>query len=216
MKETLLVIAAALCVLFILFQLVKGFLLARRFWKKHKSNGDPELEELFQKAETPAGARDVLREIDGRAAQNGALRRAVYYTAGGEIALTRLKRPNVAIRYYSRALRNNPKCEPAFDRLAEILVAQRRYRRFKHTCWYLLSRMNDDDSGSSIWRKCWSGLATVYASFPKSTGRADAIRKMLTAFAQATDDDLDGLDDEIDDRCDEQGCGCDNLPRIAK
>lgn len=197
MKETLLVIAAALCVLFILFQLVRGLLLSKRFWKKRSPDVDPELEELCKQADTTASARHVLREIDTKAAKNDAHKRATYYSAAGEIALTRLNRPNIAIRYYYRALRNNPKCEPAFGRLAEILISQKKYRRFERTCWHLLSRMDEDDSDGVIWKKCWSGLATVYAATPKLTERSDAIRKMLAAMSSRSDDDddLDDLDD---------------------
>lgn len=214
MKETLLLIAAALCVFFILFQLIKGVFLDKRYWRKRHPIVDAELEALCQKADNPAHARNVLREIDTLATQQDAKRRAVYYTAAGEVALTRLKRPNVAIRYYFRALRNNPKCEPAFDRMAEILVAQKKLRRFKLACWYLLSRMDEEDTGETMWRKCWSGLATVYASHPRFTMRADAIRKMLAGMeSEVDDDDLDDLE-ELDDHA-EDNCNGGAVPRIV-
>ena len=221
MKEDLLLIAAALIVLFFVFQLLKGFLLARRPWKKSKPRTNPELEALLQKADTPAASRHVLRDIDSRAARKDASARASYYSMAGEIALHRLKRPNVAIRYYYRALRNNPGCESAFDSLSEILIAQKRFRRFKRTCWYLLSRMDDEDTGSAIWQKCWSGLATVYASSPTTTDRADAIRKMLSGMGTdvAEDElakDLDAMDDDDIDEIDTSDrCSCDDIPKIG-
>ena len=222
MKEDLLLIAAALIVLFFLFQLLKGYFLARRPWKNRKPGANPELAELLQKADSPVTSRNVLRDIDSRAARQDASGRASFYSVAGEIALHRLKRPNVAIRYYFRALRNNPGCESAFDSLSEILIAQKRFRRFKRTCWYLLSRMDEEDTGSAIWHKCWSGLATVYASSPATTDRADAIRKMLSGIgADAAEDelvqDLDAMaDDEADDNDCDRNCSCGDIPKIGQ
>ncbi|MBN2718473.1 MAG: hypothetical protein JXX14_21695 [Deltaproteobacteria bacterium] len=219
MKEKLLVITAALSVLFFLFQVVKGYYLARRPWKRRRPRVDSELEELLQKAESPAEARNVLRDIDGRAARHDATARASYYSVAGEVALHQLKRPNVAIRYYLRALRNNPRCESAFDRLSEILLAQKRHRRFKRACWYLLSRMDEDDTGTSLWNKCWSGLATVYASSPATTDRADAIRLMLAGMnAEAAEvlEELDALGGDDDADCDAPPKkDCDRIPKIG-
>ena len=219
MKEKLLVITAALSVLFFLFQLVRGYILARRPWRARRPKTNPELEEMLKKADSPVSARTVLRDIDGKAVQHDARARASYYSVAGEISLHQLKRPNVAIRYYLRALRNNPRCESAFDRLSEILLAQKRYRRFKRACWYLLSRMDDDDTGASMWQKCWSGLATVYAAAPATTDRADAIRKMLSGFARDTGDEelaeLDLLDEEESDGCCQEKKTCSDIPKIG-
>lgn len=219
MKEQLLVIAAALSVLFILFQLVRGYILARRPWRERRPKTNPELEEMLRKADSPVTARTVLKDIDGKAVQHDARARASYYSVAGEISLHKLKRPNVAIRYYLRALRNNPRCESAFDRLSEILLAQKRYRRFKRACWFLLSRMDDDDTGRPMWKKCWSGLATVYAASPATTDRADAIRKMLSAFVRDVEDEelaeLDLLDDDEGDGCCEEQGPCGDIPKMS-
>jgi tetratricopeptide (TPR) repeat protein len=216
MKEKLLVIAAALIVLFFLFQLVRGYILARRPWRARRPKTEPELEEMLRKADSPVTARTVLKDIDGKAVQHDARARASYYSVAGEISLHKLKRPNVAIRYYLRALRNNPRCESAFDRLSEILLAQKRYRRFKRACWFLLSRMDEDDTGTRMWKKCWTGLATVYAASPTTTNRADAIRKMLAGVARDVEDDelaeLDLLDEDDRDGCcqEQHPCGGEN------
>ena len=219
MKENLLVIAAALIVIFFLFQLFKGYFLARRPWKRRGPRVDPELEELVQKADSPVAARNVLRDIEGKAVRRDASARASYYSVAGEIALQQLKRPNVAIRYYFRALRNNPRCESAFDRLSEVLLAQKRHRRFKRTCWYLLSRMDDEDNGSPIWHKCWSGLATVYALSPATTDRADAIRKMLSGMdtfaTEQAFEAVDALEDDETDGCEKDKTKCDGIPKIG-
>ncbi|MBN2528854.1 MAG: hypothetical protein JXR76_20860 [Deltaproteobacteria bacterium] len=219
MKENLLVIAASLSVLFFLFQLLRGYILGRRGWKKQEPRVNPELDSLIRKADSPNSARAVLRDIDGKAVQHDARERASYYSVAGEIALTRLKRPNVAIRYYLRALRNNPRCESAFDRLSEIMLSQKRFRRYKKACWYLLSRMDEDDTGGAMWTKCWSGLATVYAASPATTDRADAIRKMLVGLGQnQMDDELDDLDELENDAgsdCKKDECGCDGIPKIG-
>jgi len=195
MKETLLVIAAGLIVAFLIFQSLRGFFFSRRKWK-NKDDIAPELSRYIERAGNPSEAREVLREIDQRAVETRARTRSRFYHTAGEIALTVLKRPNVTVRYCQRALRNDPTCETAFERLAEILIAQKKYRRLERVCWGLLSRLNEDESGGLVWKKFWSGLVTVYANSPRLTERADAIRKMLDGFEADIDE---GFENDADD-----------------
>ncbi len=206
MKEALLVIAALLIVLSIVVQLLKGFVFSRRAWRG--GDADPELEQYVKRAGTPGEARQVLRELEIRAVDQDSRLRSRVYSTGGEIALIVLKRPAVAVRYYLRALRANPDCTAAFERLTEVLVAQKKLRRLERVCWDLLSRLGDDGAGSPMWRRCWQGLATVYAATPRMVNRADAIRKMLD-FAGPDEDDDNGSGFESDD-----APGDCHLPRI--
>ena len=193
MKETLLVWAAGLIILFLILQIIRGFLFSRRKWKKLSDSIEPELVKYVERAKNHSDARKILKEIDAAAIDKTAVDRARYYSTAGVITLTVLKRPDVAVRYYLRALRSDPLCILAFDRLAEILMAQKKYHRFERTCWTILSRLDDDDQGGEMWTKCWSGLATVFANSKRLTERADAIRKMLASFESES---VEGFEDE--------------------
>jgi len=120
-----------------------------------------------------------MREIERRAAAKRAVERASLYCVSGELALLVLKRPGVATRFFIRALRNDPSCEPAIDRFISITLAQKNFALLERTCWSLLSRMDDEASGSPVWVKCWTALGSLYSATPKHADRPDAIRKML-------------------------------------
>ncbi|MBN2803564.1 MAG: hypothetical protein JXR91_10740 [Deltaproteobacteria bacterium] len=186
MKNTLLVWAAALIFIFLILQIIRGFLFAKRKWKKIGGNVSPELSEYIKKAEKPSKAREVLREIDAKAIELDSHERALLFSTAAVISLTVLKRAEIAIRYNLRALRSDPLCVTAFDRLAEILMVQKKYHRFEMTCWNLLSRLDDEDQGGEMWTKCWSGLETIYSKSKRHVSRADAIRKMISSFESET------------------------------
>jgi len=196
MKETLLIWAAALIVIFLILQIIRGFLFSKHNWKKVSQNIKPELAKFIEDAKSPSEARLVLKNIDARAIEKNSTERALIYSTAGVISLTVLKRPEIAVRYHLRALRSDPLCEVAYDRLAEILVAQKKYRRLERTCWDILSRLDEDDQGCEMWKKCWSGLTTVYANTKRLTNRADAIRKMLNVF---DNESIEGFEQEEDD-----------------
>jgi hypothetical protein len=86
------------------------------------------------------------------------------------------------VGFYLRALREDPTCLAALERLREILMAQKRYRRLEQTCWDVLGRLDDSDVGTEMWAKAWMVLAAIYSTSPRHVRRADAIRKMLTSF----------------------------------
>jgi hypothetical protein len=185
--EKWLLIALGLFVLMLVFRFVRGILQGRRLsaGRTCSTDGldDPALAGLVEEARQGGKARDVLRKIEGRATTAAEAEvRAAYHCAAGDVSLIQMKRPKVAVGFYLRALREDPTCVPALDKLQEILLAQ---SRFERTCWEVLGRLDDDEVGSEMWVKCWSGLATIYSVSSRHVGRADAIRALLAATADA-------------------------------
>jgi hypothetical protein len=199
MKEPILLTAVVLFMAVLVLRLVRG----ARIGKRMKGRGvklpacaDDELDSLLKKAKDSGKIRDVLREINNRASRvDAADLRAAYRCAAGHLALVDLKRPNLAVGFYLRALREDPTCVEALDKLQEILAAQRRHRRLERTYWDVLGRLDDAEAGGNMWFKCWSGLASVYSASQRSIRRADAIRKALSVVAPY--EPLDDSESEI-------------------
>jgi hypothetical protein len=203
--KTWLLIALGLFVLMLVVQLIRGIIRGRRISAGRTCStdgtGDPELAALVEEAQRRGRAREVLRKIEDRATNaDTSETRASYHCAAGDVSLIQMKRPKLAVGFYLRALREDPSCVPAMDKLQEILLAQKRNRRFERTCWEVLGRLDDDEVGSEMWVKCWSGLAAIYSSSSKHVGRADAIRAMVASVTGAGErygeDDEDPADDE--------------------
>ncbi len=191
MKEPLVLGAIALFIVALVFRLVRGFYLGRRMRVRRTSLpscADGELARLLNDAKSKGDVRMALREIGQRVpALDSAGLRAAYRCAGGHLALTELKRPGLAVGFYLRALGEEPTCVEALDKLQEILVAQKRFRRLERTYWDVLGRLDDSEVGDEMWSKCWAGLASVYSASPKTVRRADAIRKTMAAYFGADD-----------------------------
>lgn len=200
-----LLIALGLFVLMLVIQFIRGLLHGRRISAGRKcstdGSGDPELARLIDEAHQGGGkARAVLRKIEDHATTAAEPEaRASYHCAAGDVSLIQMRRPKVAVGFYLRALREDPLCTPAFEKLQEILLAQKRYRRFERTCWEVLGRLDDVDVGSEMWVKCWSGLATVYSASRKHVGRADAIRALIASVAGTFERDSESEDESPDD-----------------
>jgi hypothetical protein len=201
--KTWLLIALGLFVLMLVVQLIRGILRGRRISVGRTCStditSDPELVGLVEQASGRGKAREVLRKIEDRATTaDAAETRASYHCAAGDVSLIQMKRPKLAVGFYLRALREDPTCVPALDKLQEILLAQKRNRRFERTCWEVLGRLDDDEVGSEMWVKCWSGLAAIYSASSKHVGRADAIRAMVASVTDAGDRDSEegSADDE--------------------
>jgi hypothetical protein len=211
--KTWLLIALGLFVLMLVIRFVRGIMQGKRISAGRTCStdgtGDPELAGLIEEAHQGGKAREVLRKIEDRATSAANPEsRASYHCAAGDVSLIQMKRPKVAVGFYLRALREDPTCVPAFDKLQEILLAQKRGRRFERTCWEVLGRLDDAEVGSEIWVKCWSGLAVHYSASPRHVGRADAIRALIAAVADGQESERDAGDAGSDDE-DKQ------LPRVV-
>ena len=194
MKEPLLLAVIGLFLVALVYRLVRGFSSARR-WGRNSTpfppSNDAELSHLIEEARSSGKIREALREIGRRAhALESAARRAAYHSAAGHLSLSELKRPALAAGFYLRALREDPTCVEALDKLQEILIAQRRLRRLEWTYWDILGRLEDSQVGLEIWMKCWSGLASIYSASPRTVCRADAIRKALSAYGPEDEDEI--------------------------
>ena len=195
MREPLLLATVALFLFALILRFVRGVLLGRRF-RSHETSppesADDELKKLIKGAREPGKLRDSLRRISQRAptGESGKLR-AAYYCAAGHLALSELKRPASSVGFYLRALREDPLCVDALEKLQEILVAQKRLRRLEWTYWDILGRLDDSEVGGEMWTKCWSGLASVYSASPRTVRRADALRKAHRVLTS---------DDEVEDQ----------------
>ena len=186
MKEPLLVALVALFFVVLIFRMVQAYLLAHRLKgcsQDVPNDADERLVEMLRGADTPQKAKDALRDITHMAGGvKSPAGRSAYYSAAGNLALNPLKRPNLAVGLYLKALRANPTTIEAVRKLQEILTAQKRIRRLEWTYWEVLARLDDSEVGEETWLACWAGLAAVYAASPKTVHRADAIRKSLSAF----------------------------------
>jgi hypothetical protein len=215
-KEALLV-AISLFLALLLFRFVRAILLGRRISREQAcrpSEGDSEeFDRLLEEARAGGSrAREALRKLERNAGKGNAATRAAYHCAAGNLAVTDLKRPNLAVGFYLRALREDPTCVPAIDRLKEILFSQRRLRRFEKTCWEVLGRLDDDEVGSEMWVRCWSGLAAIYSASPRFVRRADAIRKLLESMGEEADTEPPDVPiEDADDATDAH----DSLPRVG-
>ena len=194
MREPLLLATVVLFILALIFRFIRGVRLGRRFLIRETSLpefADRELKMLIDEARKPGKLRETLRDISGRApfADSGRVR-AAYYCAAGHLALTDLKRPGSSVGFYLRALREDPLCVDALQKLREILVAQKRPKRLEWTYWDILGRMDDSEVGGEMWIMCWSGLASLYSASPRTVRRADAMRKALSIFTSEDEDDV--------------------------
>jgi hypothetical protein len=186
MKEQLIVVLVGLFIVVLILRAVRG-LASRRV--RAEDSGVPEfadaaLVELIDQSKAPGKAREILREMGRRVSGLESPRlRAAYICARGNLSLNQLKRPKLAVGFYLRALREDPACEEALKRLQELLTAQRRVRRLEWMYWDVLGRLDDIDADSKVWFRCWSGLASLYSASPRKVRRADAIRKVLSAYA---------------------------------
>ena len=186
MKEPLLLAFIGLFTAVLLFRMIKAYLLAHRLKGRPQdvpSDADERLLLLIKKADTPQRAKEVVSDIThlaGSVKSPGG--RGAYFVAAGNLALNPLKRPNLAVGLYLRALRADPTCIEAVHKLQEILTAQKRHRRLEWTYWEVLARLDDSEVGDDTWLACWAGLAALYSGSPKTVHRADAMRKALAAF----------------------------------
>jgi hypothetical protein len=186
MKQVL-AIAAVLFIAVLVIRFVRGMMLGRRVSAsaggcEFDEDADPEIKRLVTEAVATGKSREGLRQIERRATSGEASSRAAYHCAAGNLVLTEMKRPGLAVGFFLRALREDPTCLAALERLREILMAQKRYRRLEQTCWEILGRLDDSDVGTSMWSKAWTVLAAIYSTSPRHVRRADAIRKMLASF----------------------------------
>ncbi len=195
MKEPLLVALVALFVVVMIFRLIKSYLLANRLKGSAAdvpSDADDKLVAILKTAESPQKAKEAVQAITHAAVTiETPAARGAYFAAAGNLAVNQLKRPNLAVGLYLRALRVNPTCVEAVHRLQEILTAQKRIRRLEWTYWEVLSRLDDSEVGEEMWIACWAGLAALYAASPKTVHRADAIRKSLSAFVSDDSDEVE-------------------------
>jgi hypothetical protein len=185
--KTAIAIAAVLFIAVLAFRFIRGLVLGRSVSKAvggcdFDAAEDPELKRLLKEAVSSGKAREGLRQIERRATSGEAASRAAHHCAAGNLVLSEMKRPGLAVALFLRALREDPTCLPALERLREILMAQKRYRRLEQTCWEVLGRLDDGDAGSPVWVKAWTVLAAIYSTSPRHVRRADAIRKMLGAL----------------------------------
>jgi hypothetical protein len=186
MKEPVVVIVVGLFILAMVVRLIQGFRLGRRFsdrTPKLPECADSELTALVEDAKKTGKVREAIRNLGSRASMiDSAALRAAYRCAAGNLALTELKRPALSVGMYLRALREDPTCIEALDKVQEILVTQKHLRRLERTYWDVLGRLDDAEAGGDMWIKCWSGLASLYSASSKNVRRADAIRKALAAY----------------------------------
>jgi len=188
MKQAL-AIAAVLFIAVLVFRFVRGLMLGRRVSAaagrcEVDEDAEPELKRLVGEAISSGKAREGLQQIERHATSGEASSRAAHHCAAGNLALTEMKRPGLAVGLFLRALREDPTCLPALERLREILMAQKRYRRLERTCWEVLGRLDDSDVGTPMWYKAWTVLAAIYSTSPRYVRRADAIRKMLSLYEE--------------------------------
>ncbi|MDJ0766747.1 MAG: hypothetical protein QNJ97_27490 [Myxococcota bacterium] len=183
MKEPFVVIGAAVFIAALLFRLVRSIRLGRRFKsREHRlpACADETLNALVIEAKQTGRVKESLKDLSQRAlGVDASDLRAAYHCAAGHMAMTDLKRPALSVGFYLRAIREDPHCVEALDKLQEILVAQKRFRRLEWTYWEVLGRLSDAEVGGHMWTKCWSGLASVYSTSQRTVGRADAIRKVI-------------------------------------
>jgi hypothetical protein len=186
MKEPLLAAFIGLFFIVLVFRMIKAYLLAHRLKgpiHDVPSEADERLVSMLKNIDTPQKAKETLREISRTAGGvQSSVGRSAYLLAAGNLALNPLKRPNLAVGFYLKALRANPMCVEAIHKLQEILTAQNRRRRLEWTYWEVLARLDDSEVGEETWVACWAGLAAIYTASPKTIHRADAIRKSLAAF----------------------------------
>jgi hypothetical protein len=212
MKEILLIVFIGLFILVLILRALRG-VVSRRYNTNDASlpkYEDPELDALLDMSTQSAKeARDVLKKLGRRATVlESARMSALYRCAQGHISLNQLKRPGLAAGFYLRALREDPTCEEALTLLQDILTTQRRFGRLEWAYWDVLGRIDDIESNSKMWTKCWSGLATLYSASARKVRRADAIRKALVAFGP---EDLDEIE-EADQTPNEQ---TNHVPKIV-
>jgi len=193
MKEPWLVFLLGMTLFVLVLRMVRAYFFARRVspgsaWLPVAA--DERLTSLVAEVENSGKVREALRTIGQRAPgiKSPSLRSA-YHCAAGYLAISRLKRPGLAVGFYLKALRADPTCIEALDKLQEILAAQKRLWRLERTYWEVLGRLDDSEAGTEMWFKCWSGLTAVYSASPRTIRRADAIRKMLSVFDE--DDEQD-------------------------
>jgi hypothetical protein len=192
MKEPWLVFLLGMTLFVIVLRMVRAYFFARRV-----STGsaclpiaaDDRLTSLVADVEKSGKVREAIRTIGQRAPgiKSPSLRSA-YHCAAGYLAISRLKRPGLAVGFYLKALRAYPTCIEALEKLQEILAAQKRLRRLERTYWEVLGRLDDSEAGTEMWFKCWSGLTAIYSTSPRTIRRADAIRKMLSVFDEDGDE----------------------------
>jgi hypothetical protein len=182
-----------LFVVVLVFRLIKSYLLAHRLKGSAQDvplDADDKLVSILETADSPPKAKEAVRDITHRAVSiKSPAGRGAYFSAAGNLAVNQLKRPNLAVGLYLRALRANPTCVEAVHRLQEILTAQKRIRRLEWTYWEVLARLDDSEVGEEMWIACWAGLAALYSASPKTVHRADAIRKSLSAFVADESDE---------------------------
>lgn len=186
MKEPILAVLIGLFIIVLLFRMIKSYLFAHRLKgcsQDVPSDADARLIDILKTVDSPQKAKEVLRDVTRMAGSvQSPAGRSAYLSAAGNLALNPIKRPNLAVGLYLRALHANPTCIEAVHKLQEILTAQGRLRRLERTYWDVLARLDDSETGTGTWIACWAGLAAVYAASPKTVRRADAIRKSLSAF----------------------------------
>lgn len=191
MKEPLLAAFIALFFVVLVFRMIQAYLLAHRLQGRTMgvpTDADDRLVTLLRNTDSPQRAKDAVRDITHMASGvKSPAGRSAYYSAAGNLALNPLKRPNLAVGLYLKALRANPTAIDAIHKLQEILTAQKRTRRLEWTYWEVLARLDDNEVGEDTWIACWAGLAAIYGASPKTVHRADAIRKSLSAFVSEED-----------------------------
>ncbi len=174
-------------------RMIKGYLVAKRLKGKGAElpeAADAELEQLMRGVDTPPQGKEAVKTISHQAmAVKSPVLRGAYYCAAGNLAIQPLKRPGLAVGLYLKALRADPSCLEALNKLQELLSAQKRFRRLERTYWEVLARLDDNEAGEAIWVACWAGLAAIYSASPRTIPRADAIRKALNAYVSEIDED---------------------------
>ncbi len=188
MKEPLLVAFAGLFFIVLIVRVINSYILAHRLKSKDQFDNTPQdaddrLIAILKDVSNLQKAKESFREITHMAlGVKTPAGRAAYYSAAAGLALNHFKRPNLAVGLYLKALRVNPSCLEAIRQLQRILTIQKRPKRLEWTYWEVLARLDDSEIGDETWLTCWAGLAALYAGSPKTTHRADAIRKSLSMF----------------------------------
>ena len=194
MTEKILVVVVALFLLWLIVRLIWGYLVSRTMEGSSTNvplEADGELKKLVEEVQNSGDVREGFRKIAARAAslKSGKLR-AVHYCASGNLALSVLKRPNLAAGLYFRALREDPTCTEPLGHLQRILIPQKKVRRLERAYWDTLARIENPEENMEAFVSCWNGLATLYAASPRTVRRADAIRKSMTVLGiDAGDED---------------------------